>query len=43
MAKAWDVEIEIVEQKGRCPNGHKVGEKFLSSGRGDQASDSDQM
>ena len=30
MAKAYDVEIEIVEQRGHCPNGHKIGEKFLA-------------
>jgi uncharacterized repeat protein (TIGR04076 family) len=28
VAKIYDVEIEIVEQRGRCPNGHRVGEKF---------------
>jgi len=25
-----DVEIEIVEQRGRCPNGTSVGERFLA-------------
>ena len=28
MGKVYDVEIEIVEQRGHCPNCHHVGEKF---------------
>jgi len=29
MAKRWDVEIEVVSQKGRCPNGHAVGDRWV--------------
>jgi uncharacterized repeat protein (TIGR04076 family) len=30
MGTAYDVEIEIVEQRGHCPNGHRVGERFIA-------------
>lgn len=25
----YEVEVAIVEQKGRCPNGHRVGESWV--------------
>lgn len=33
MAERYDIQVEVVSQKGTCEQGHKVGDKWTISGK----------